>query len=232
MNEFAQNDQSVNTQFNIGRDQIIHNLVLVGQFLDFTKIEELIPKSSTPNEFDNIADAFENIVTKDISTDFTQAIAFAGEILSGVINKWTPTKPYQTLPIKTIFRESPKLIVEGLIEFNYWEVYSVSENGTYYLPLPSLSLLWKKNFNSERFFAIKSNYDHNYCTIIFKTNEKIDWGYNQTLVMDDTSYEVSYKIFQIVMAGMAIDLMRIYTKGTDSVKFWNSFIEKISTRPK
>ena len=43
MPDYDQRDQSIKNQFNIGRDLIIHNLVVVGQFLDFAKIEGFSP---------------------------------------------------------------------------------------------------------------------------------------------------------------------------------------------
>jgi len=159
MSTYKQNNQSVQTQFNIGRDQVIHNLVVVGQFLDFAKVEGLLPKSETPSDFSTIVEAFEETFVQRLGSDLTQATTHAGIILSGVMLKYIPKQPPAALPIKTILREAPCSIYLKLSKLGYWDAfYEATQDyyGNHYqvVWLYSLGLLWEKHFGHHRLFGI------------------------------------------------------------------------------
>jgi len=230
MSKYNQNEQNVNTQFNAGRDQIIHNLVLVGQFLDFTKIEGLIPKSSTPTDFSSVVDAFEKTFSSRVDTDLAQSAVFAGEILKDAIAKWTPKTPFQVLPIRDILGDIPKVVVQKLEKLNYWNAYyEKGENTSYtYMRLHSLSLLWNKHFKEEKVFGIlRYTSSTTYYYFVYrngKANDSIDW--NNISYIDSST--ITYEKFRVIMAGLVIDLMRLHTVGADDVKFWNGIVGLIS----
>lgn len=231
MSQYNQNDQNVSTQFNVGRDQIIHNLVLVGQFLDFTKIEGLIPKSSAPADFSSVVDAFEKTFSTRVETDLAQSAVFAGEILKNAISTWTPTKPFQVLPIREILEGMPRIVVEKLEKLNYWNAYhEQGGNSRTYMRLYSLSLLWNKHFKEEKVFGIqreegssKIYYSFIHCN--GKVNDSFNWEENRQHLDLGT---ITYDKFRVIMAGLVIDLMRIHTVGVDDVKFWNGVIGLVS----
>lgn len=226
MSQYNQNDQNVNSQFNVGRDQIIHNLVLVGQFLDFTKIEGLIPKSSAPADFNTIVDAFEKTFSTRVETDLAQSVVFAGEVLKDAIKTWSPTLPFQALPIRDILHQVPTIIANKLVKLNYWNAYHESGDTFTYMRLQSLSLLWNKHFHEELVFAIAYTGDRQSFLVYVenKINAPIYWNTNNGLDVDSITYEK----FRVIMAGLIIDLMRIHSIGVDDVKFWNGIVGLIS----
>lgn len=230
MSQYNQNNQNVNTQLNVGRDQIIHNLVLVGQFLDFTKIEGLIPKSSAPADFSSVVDAFEKTFSTRVETDLAQSAVFAGEILKDAVKTWTPMQTFQALPIRDILQKIPAIVAIKLDKLNYWNAYHEKGSSSYaytYMRLQSLSLLWKKHFHEDLVFAISYYANAPSCFLVYnngKPNDPIYWDPTKKFDLDDITYEK----FRIIMAGLVIDLMRIHTIGADDVKFWNGIVGLIA----
>jgi hypothetical protein len=165
MTTYDQSSQNVGNQFNVGRDQIIHNLVLVGQFLDFAEVEGLIPRSATPADFTTISEAFDSTFEKRLGGDLTQAAASAGYFLSEVMLKFVPKQHPAALPAKKILAEAPHLLYKKLVESDFWNTfYTVCPNLTEHrwiyggegevVWLYSLQILWKKYFKKNELFGI------------------------------------------------------------------------------
>lgn len=245
MTSYQQNNQSVNNQTNVGRDQVIHNLVLVGQFLDFAKIEGLIPKASTPSDFSTIGDAFEKTFDQRLGGDLAQATALAGNILAGVMLRYVPKQQPMALPVRTIISESPDLLFRKLSETGFWntfyEVARVSMDGSRayseaeVLWLYSHQILWKKYFNKNELFGIakyRNSSDAFLCKIPSEwqsssslsdnwRKESIRTKQYANMVLIDS---VNYEQFRITMAGLTIDLIRMCSITSNDIQFWQGLI--------
>lgn len=245
MTTYQQNNQSVNNQTNVGRDQIIHNLVLVGQFLDYAKIEGLIPKVAAPSDFSSIIDAFEKTFDQRLGNDLAEATASAGVILSEVMLKYAPKQYPAALPIRTILSEFPNLLYQKLGQIGFWNTFyefsNVSDQQTkLYHPteviwLYSHQILWEKYFNKNELFGIAKLRDENRTAFLCKIPsewkspsntirlkfESIETKqYAEEISIDDVKFEQ----FRIIMAGLTIDLIRICSIASTDIQFWQGLI--------
>lgn len=196
----------------VGRDKIIQNIVLVGQFLDFAKVEGLIPKPSTPADFESVSAAFEATFNQRLDGNLARATAFAGEILSKVIQKkWISGS---ALPFRDILSEVPYIVSSKLDELHYWDSFRDSSHIVW---LHSLNLLWKKHFKINVLYGIGSHYWY------VKRKE----GYGMISV-----HEITNEQFRVIMAGLVIDLIRLHSIALDDIKFWEGLVDLLGTEKK
>ncbi len=251
MTTYQQNNQSVNNQTNIGRDQVIHNLVLVGQFLDFAKVEGLIPKAVAPSDFSTIIDAFERTFDQRLGSDLAQATASAGVILSGVMLKYVPKQQPAALPSRTILLEVPNVLFQKFVQLGFWNTFyepsyvSYRPNNNYepteVVWLYSHQMLWKKYFKRNELFGIakpRNNKERGafLCTIPLKwqASTNSDWlresittkQYAEEVSIDDVNYEQ----FRIMMAGLTVDLIRMCSIASTDIQFWQGLISLMNIK--
>ena len=150
-----------------GRD-VIQNIVIVGRFLDFAKVEGLIPKSEKLPDLKNIGEAFETAFKERLGYEFAEAAAAAGAILKEFLEKWGQGPSFAALPFRKILEELPQALYTKLSELGYWDNY-ILQNVEYrpsqveslfrggfadVLELSSLSTLWAKHFDEEIDFSL------------------------------------------------------------------------------
>jgi hypothetical protein len=127
----------------VGRDKIIQQITIVGQFLDFAQVQGLLPRQTELTDYKSIAEAFEKNFGDRIASDLQQATAFAGEILKSVLLDWSQPEIPKPLPFKNILERIPPEICKQLHERGYWSTYALLDAGRgEFLPLKSLSELW------------------------------------------------------------------------------------------
>ncbi len=248
MTDFNQRSQKVDTQYNAGNNQFIQNIVLVGQFLDFAKIEGLIPRISNPSDFQSVISAFENTFDKHLGNDLAHATAAVGDILKESITKWTPKNSFSALPLKTILKELPNDIYVSLCRRNLWDAFFESNfyhyRGYHYIlgdmqfiRFHSTEILWKKHFKTdciigighlsetESYFFFKERTLPNYLeTLNFNLISSHGLSGNPfQLHLDMLNVEsTTYEHFRVLMAGIVIDLIRISSIAFNDVKFWKN----------
>jgi hypothetical protein len=225
MSTYKQNNQSVQTQFNIGRDQVIHNLVVVGQFLDFAKVEGLLPKSETPSDFSTIVEAFEETFVQRLGSDLTQATAHAGIILSDVMLEYIPKQLPAALPIKKILHEAPHSLYLKLCNLGYWDAFyelTYLNGSRQVVWLYSLDLLWKKHFGRHRLFGIYRTDNTLRSASLCEAKKEKESAYDVNI--DDITYDK----FRVIMAGLAVDLIRICSIASTDLQFWEGIISLLN----
>ena len=146
MPEYNQRNQQVNRQTNIGRDQVIQNIVLVGQFLDFAQVEGLIPKPRIPTNFISISEAFEKTFAQRLEGDLVKGIAFAGEVLVNGITKWKPANSFSALNRPQILYDIPYVLGKSFETYDHWPAFA-EENVIW---LHSVQLLWSNHFKVDK----------------------------------------------------------------------------------
>lgn len=74
----------------VGRDDnsIINNIVIVGRFLEFAQIEELLPRLEHKQGFASIVDAIEGNIASRLDDDLADAVAWVGAILGEFLKDW------------------------------------------------------------------------------------------------------------------------------------------------
>jgi len=231
MSDFDQRNQSVDKQYNIGRDQIIQNIILVGQFLDFTNVEGLIPKPLIASNFESISEAFETTFDQRLGNDLAQATAFAGEVLQEVLVQWMPAQPLAALPFRRILDTSPTVVHRKLSQLNYWDTFcspaksslksSLSDDYEV-LWLRSLQLLWQKHFETDRLFGI-AHYGRSSRGHEAHFYERRYPGSEEYITVVDTNL-ITSKEFRVMMTGLVIDLIRLCSIALDDIRLWQGII--------
>lgn len=245
MTTYNQASQSVNSQTNVGRDQIIHNLVIVGQFLDFARIEGLVSKNSDSTKFNNITEAFEKTFEQNPDSNLSHATATAGEIFSDIMLKWTPKQTLSTLPAKEILSESPELLYNKFLEMGIWNTfYSISyvKNIIDYkgeqaevIWLQSLETLWKKRYKKKDIFGIAKYRNPGksgrfpkqafLCRIPHEWGEDGNYCFSSKDEAETVNLDgINYDQFRIIIAGLVIDTIRMCSIASDDIKFWQGLI--------
>jgi hypothetical protein len=239
MTDFNQRSQKVDTQYNAGKDQIIQNIVLVGQFLDFAKVEGLIPKPTPHANFDTLINAFEQTFSARLGSDLAYATATTGEILKEIIAKWTPQDKFAALPLKSIIDSFPGDLYQALSKRNYWNAFY--ENIHYYwakydsgdcqsIRLYSLEILWEKHFGTKFEFRIVKGYRDENASLGIGETRKASWepsfifsgARTYTTYERFDTYTMTYEQFRVLIAGMVIDLIRLSSIASTDVNFWKS----------
>ncbi|MBE7436139.1 MAG: hypothetical protein HS100_19645 [Anaerolineales bacterium] len=221
MTDFNQRNQQVNQQTNIGRDQVIQNIVLVGQFLDFAQVEGLIPKPRIPTDFSSISDAFEKTFAQRLEGDLVRGIVFASEILKAGFKEWNPRSPFSALNRRKIIDQIPKVVVSGLVKLDYWDSFAESESEILYLY--SLQLLWVKHFKTEKkesLFGLSADYE-------------IVQGVTRNYSLTYTDPEIDFsrpEEFRVFLVGLVIDLIRLYSLASDDKLFWEGFVNLVTSK--
>jgi hypothetical protein len=238
MANFNQQSQNVDSQYNAGKDQFIQNIVLVGQFLDFAKIEGLIPKPSSLSDFQSVISAFENTFDRHLGNDLAQATATAGEILKESIVKWTPKDSFSGLPLKEILKELPTDLYINLRTRNLWNAF-FEEGLVYYhgniefIRLSSLEILWKKYFKADCIWGIgcASSYTDIFLfcqNLTFKNHIEAKVNNLRNVGISPLYVEsISYEKFRVIIAGIVIDLIRLSSVASNDVKFWKNIAESL-----
>jgi len=216
----------------VGRDKIIQQITIVGQFLDFAQVQGLLPQPSVRADYKSIAEAFQKNISARMDADLQQAIAFAGEILRSVLRNWSQPEITKPLPFKNILERIPPEICKQLHERGYWSTYALHDaRRGEFLPLKSLSELWirqRRTRGTDWTFGIWKPTGspcrnarwrrEGYTTEILHEFQIEDWDI-PTTTSDD---------FRLLMAGLVIDLIRLESTASGDVLFWNGLIDLLS----
>ena len=232
MVSFDQHSQNVDNQYNA---QIIQNIILVGRFLDFTKVEGLIPKPSASADFESISAVFEETFDKRLGGDLATATAFAGKILAPVIApNWIPKETSVAFPFRKVLAECPKILFDGLSRLGYWDSFcssqSYGDECQEIIWFRSMSLLWIRHFHAERLFGIgRSSYDA-YARWLdpcfFESVASLGRSSYRLSTLDPQ--QLTNEEFRVFMAGLVIDLIRMASTTADDTQFWIGLVDLLS----
>ncbi len=228
----------------VGRDKIIHNLIVVGQVLDFAQIEGLLPKLNQDTDFKTIGAAFEATFNQRLGADLATATSLAGELLAPALAAWAPARPQQALPYKQILVSLAQPLAERLLEFGYWSSFAepVTEfNWTVFsgrdpvevVWLRSLATLWKKYKNEDKLYglAVRRSGDKTDAVFIYQglggrateAYEPLKPGKPQT-----DFAKLGRQEFRIFMVGLVIDLIRLASTAANDALFWNQLTQALT----
>jgi hypothetical protein len=233
-------DGDVNSQGDlVGRDKIIQNIIILGEFLDYAGVEGLLPKSSVKPNYTSITDAFESTLGKRLENDLAAAFASAGEIIGDILVKWRQETPTSNYPIRNYLVDIAPTLVRKMQDKHYWEVFAetayTSDSGTFVwdnirvIWLYSLRDLWNKYFKEKTLYGIAEIdlYQITGGTAKFVRNE-------QFFVQPTRSGEVSkvhsfgklrHEQSRVFLTGLVLDLIRIAHTTADDAKFIDGLIE-------
>ena len=242
----------------VGRDKVIHNIIVVGQVLDLVRVEGLIPELSDLPDFQNISEAFEATFRDRLGTELAEATAAVGEILGEALVNWMPSKPSAALPYKRILRDLPPMLVTKLKELGYWDVFCEPVPGKWSIHLvqeldsprqipatveaiwlSSLQALWKKHRKEDKLYGIaEKTVTGSLATARLRPipNIRIE-RYEQTFIIrqDKKTTEayndlanIGHEDFRLFMLGLVIDLIRLASAASSNIKFWEGLIDLLT----
>lgn len=242
MAKFDQQDQDITgSQFNAGedivfRDKIIHNIVVVGQFLDFAQIEGLIPPPPNLKDFEEISTKFEKTFTDRLGSDLINGVTLAGEILGKILPSWKPKSPLQAIPFRTLIPKLAPHIASKLTALYYWETFNKKEiyiESQFWevVYLYSLSELWKKQKQYDALFGIAQKGTDESKEICFvRTLKTTSYDSEKTEILTFDNFDNQQ--FRIFITGIVIDLIRMGSVVSTDVQFWSSVVGLIASRQK
>jgi hypothetical protein len=168
----------------VGRDKIIHNITVVGQLLDYAKIEGLIPRLSDSRKFESVRVAFEKTFGERLESDLAKPVAITGHILGGLLSSWLPASETEPVPFRKILPSIALPLAERLVEQKYWDAFR--ETGYKYRSSPnvledcevlflhSLSELWVKHCVVNDSYASKASREGLYGLTFHKKDGFLD----------------------------------------------------------
>lgn len=213
----------------VGRDQFIQNIVVVGQFLDYAGIQNIISKPSVESvDFSKISDELIKDIKEQIPSDLATSLAFTGQIIKKFLEGRLQGKPFATVGTRDALVDLAQVVGKHLVDLNYWntycEVFKVFENGEdqYHdgIPLPLTENLIKVKFQNQPSFSRlhigrEEKYRENRFFFtqkgpLFVGNVRINTG------------DLSNPVCRVFMAGIVVDLIRLHSLSYTDTQFWNS----------
>lgn len=217
----------------IGRDQIIQNILVVGQFLDFAKVSDLLPQPGEITSFDQINAAFEDTFGDEAGQDLAYATSFAGEILRDLVSELKPENSFTAFPYKRILEDIAPAVIDKLQRLGHWDVFSsplddelakllrftISSNPRI-LWLTSLEQLWEKRYSYEsRFgFLVGKEYSSSRDSRVM-----VFFGPQSTGKVENYDWRQDY--LHTILAGVVIDLVRLGSLHSSDKQFWERLVK-------
>jgi len=126
----------------VGRDKLIQNIIVVGQFLDFAKVQELIPNpSEVPNPV-AIVENLERALTERLDVNLTKAIYITGELLRDLLSTWAPQQPFAAIRFRVLIPSLATHLGRKLVELNYWEAFCIKSKLKVDSTQEEIELVW------------------------------------------------------------------------------------------
>lgn len=229
MSNFTQKNQSIQgDQMNIGGNQVIQNIVLVGQFLDLAQVQNLLPKHVALSNTKSIADAFEKEFNQRFTPELAQSTAETGQILVPILRKWAPKNDFFAVPLDEVLND----LVEGVGVYfsdrNYWQVYSKKTRifdsslgvnvDLNFIILEAVNLIYKNQKKTQKKF-----------TVGFTTPKVVKIYDHISDVIQVEFSELPYDELQLFLSGIILDTIRLCSATTNHAKFWRDIVNILDT---
>jgi hypothetical protein len=224
----------------IGRDQIIQNIVVVGQFLDFAKVSDLLPKPGEVTSFDQISAAFEDTFGDEAGQDLAYATSFAGEILRDLVLELRPEDQFAAFPYAKMLNDLAPAVIDKLHNLGHWDVNSTPlddelakllrftiSSKPRIVWLTSLEQLWEDRFSYESRFGFLEGREY-YSSK--NSRAMVFFGPQSTGKIEDHDWGQDY--LHTIFAGVVIDLVRIGSLHSSDKQFWKRLVKFLGSQPR
>lgn len=221
-----------------GRD-IIQNIVVVGQFLDFAKVEGLLPQPAAPLDLNQLSPNLDQALRDHLGSGLTVATAAVGEILRDSLAEWRPPQAGAAFPFKRMLPELAPKLVQKLKALNYWDTFaesgfSATYTNTYQVIwLEALNHLWRKHIASDKRFGLAEIGD----TATFVIEPGLEYpdvkiAHNPKEPHLGEFAKMSNEQFRVFMAGLVLDLMRLASAAAEDIEFWQGLSDLLGPKSK
>ncbi len=216
---------NVETNEFVGRDkQTINNIIIVGRFLEFAQIEELLPKLEHKQDFSSVVEAIESNLGSRLDDDLADAVAWVGEILQRILPKVLPQDNLKPIVLSAIAPSIIRFIGVELQSNGFWKAYSQDST----LRVPAVAS--KDIISLEVTTALVQRYKLNdlrqlYLLYLAKSqncrlaNLTYDSTLGDEVIQSLNLRKFSPRHIRLIIAGIVLDLIRIKSDNTISVQF-------------
>lgn len=220
------------TNANIAGRDVIQNIIVVRQFLDFAKVQELLPASTPLPDLAGVGDNLDRALQEHLGSGLTVAAAAAGEILRDILAKWRPQNPGAAFPFRQMLPELAPQLVQKLKALNYWDTFGESGfSAAYSQPyqviwLEALTHLWLKRTGQKKRFGLAEIGPASF----FVTDPELEYPDLKKAHQPEEPRlgefaKMNNEQFRVFMAGLVIDLIRLASEAAADVEFWQGLGE-------
>ncbi len=211
------------------RDKNIYYITVVGHLLDWVQLEGLFPKVENRQDFSSIAEAIEGGLNTRLEGDLADAVAFAGKVLENFIIEHIPDKFSNPRQIRMLIKNLPDYIYERLKTLGYWTGHTQKLRSQRVLWLDAThALLEKYSGNRPRLGISIGHFSRDYAIFVYHLADESGKTFQQTSVLDIE--EFNNREITIFVAGVVLDLIRIYSDNTISVQFLQELSTMLKSR--
>lgn len=217
----------------IGRDQIIQNILVVRQFLDFAKLSDLLPQLDLPIDYEQVSVAFEDAFGDEAGQELAYATSFAGEILRDLVSELRPKDQFAAFPYSKMLDDLAPAVIDRLHFLGHWDVNSTPlddelakllrftiSSKPRILWLTSLEQLWENRYSYESRFGFLEGKEY-YSSK--NSRAMVFFGPENSGKIEDHDWGQDY--LHTIFAGVVIDLVRIGSLHLSDKQFWARLVE-------
>lgn len=214
-----------------GRD-VVQNIIVVGQFLDFAKVEGLLPPPTALPDLSSLNSNLDQALQEHLGSRLTAATAAAGEILHDLLVEWRPNQAGAAFPFKRMLPELAPKLVQKLKALNYWDTFAESGFSAAYsihyqvVWLDALNHLWHKRTGQKKRFGLAEIGP----TATFVTDPELEYPDIKKAYLPEEPRlgefaHMNNEQFRVFMAGLVIDLIRLASEAVEDVEFWRGLTD-------
>lgn len=191
-----------------GDNPVIKNITVLVNLLSWAQVEGLLPKIEDREDFSSITEAIEGALNSRLNSDLADAVAFAGEIIGDFTLMVKGIEAKKPVRLKTVLSFLLITVESKLKDMGYWEEYSFEDS----ISLKSTEALYEKHFGSSPIFLLCSTEDSKVSPFDLYVGRR-----HYTQIYDLQLFNP--KQLRIIIAGIVLDLIRIYSDNRISVQF-------------
>ncbi len=226
-----------------GRD-IVKNIIIVGQFLDFAKIEGLLPEGNNLPNLSAMSADINQALRQHLGGNLTEVAAITGDMLGDILRKWQPKRASAAFPFRRMLPAIAPQLIKQLKALDYWDTFTGAGYSNAYktryriLWLDALNQLWAKHHNKSKIFGLAEiplqDAQDGKSRMAFVTRPDLEYTDIKIAHNPDEPHlgefaKMSSQDFRVFMAGLVIDLMRLASESASDTKFWRDLVEYLDS---